>query len=313
MNKDSKIFIAGHRGLVGSAIVRKLNFEGYTNLIFRTSTELDLMNQADVEKFFNQEKPEYVILAAAKVGGIAANMAAPAEFLYNNTIIEANVIHSSYKYGVKKLLFLASSCIYPRLCPQPMKEEYLLDGKVEPTNEGYAISKIVGMKMCEMYNKQYGTDYISIMPCNIFGIGDSYDPQRAHVVGALIRKFYEGKMNNDEFVEVWGTGNARRELLFVDDLADASYYFMQNYSGNEFFNIGTGKDVSIKELAYIIKDIVGFKGEVKFDSSKPDGMPQKLMDVSKASDAGWKYKTELEEGIKLSYQDFLNNPMRAER
>lgn len=305
MNLESKIYVAGHRGLVGSAIIKHLKKHGYANLILRTSLELDLTKQNEVDAFFEQEKPEYVVLAAAKVGGIAANIKYPAEFLFNNVMIEANIINSAYIHGVKKLLFLASSCIYPRNCPQPMKEEYLLDGKVEPTNEGYAIAKIFGIKMCEMYNRQYNCDFISIMPCNIYGPGDNYDPELAHVVGALIRKFHEGKINNSSEVEIWGTGNARREFLYVDDLADACLFFLNNYSGSEFFNIGMGKDVSISELAQFIKDIVGFKGEIIFNSTKPDGMPQKLLDITKAKEAGWKYKIELLNGIGKSYLDFL--------
>lgn len=305
--KDVKIYIAGHRGMAGSAIHRNLLKKGYYNFVLRTSSELDLTIQADVEKFFEEEKPDVVVLAAAKVGGIMANIESPAVFLYDNLMIQNNVINSAYKNGVKKLVFLGSSCIYPRECPQPMKEEYLLDGKVEPTNEGYAIAKIAGMKLCEMYNRQYGTDYISIMPCNLYGIGDSFDPVKSHVVAATIRKFHEAKINNAPTVTIWGTGNARRELLFADDMADACVYLMESYSGNDFFNVGCGKDVSISELSLIVKDIVGYEGELVYDKTKPDGMPQKLMDCSKLKQDGWKYQTELEDGIRKTYQWYLDN------
>lgn len=305
--KDVKIYIAGHRGMAGSAIHRNLLKKGYHNFVLRTSSELDLTIQTDVEKFFEEEKPDVVVLAAAKVGGIMANIESPAVFLYDNLMIQNNVINSAYKNGVKKLVFLGSSCIYPRECPQPMKEEYLLDGKVEPTNEGYAIAKIAGMKLCEMYNRQYGTDYISIMPCNLYGIGDSFDPVKSHVVAATIRKFHEAKINNAPTVTIWGTGNARRELLFADDMADACVYLMESYSGNDFFNVGCGKDVSITELSLIVKDIVGYEGELVYDKTKPDGMPQKLMDCSKLKQDGWKYQTELEDGIRKTYQWYLDN------
>lgn len=305
LSKDAKIYIAGHRGMVGSAIHRKLMERGYTNFVVRTSKELDLRRQEEVEEFFLEENPDCVILAAAKVGGIMANMVSPAMFLYDNLMIQSNVIHTSYRNGVKKLLFLGSSCIYPRLSPQPMKEEYLLDGKVEPTNEGYAIAKITGMKLCEMYNKQYGTDYISIMPCNLYGYGDNFDPLRSHVVPALIRKFHEAKIYGSPFVMVWGTGNARRELLFTEDLADAAVYLLERYSGNAFYNVGTGEDISIGELAALVKDVVGYEGKIKFDTSKPDGMPQKVMDVSKLKAAGWEYKTKLKEGLSLTYEWYL--------
>ena len=307
LSKDSKIYIAGHRGMAGSAIYRKLNEKGYKNYVLRTSKELDLTIQADVKRFFIEERPEVVVLAAAKVGGIMANIQSPAEFLYDNLMIQNNIINSAYISGVKKLVFLGSSCIYPRECPQPMKEEYLLDGKVEPTNEGYAIAKIAGMKLCEMYNRQYGTDYISIMPCNLYGIGDSFDPVRSHVVAATIRKFHEAKKNNLPTVTIWGKGNARRELLFVDDMADACVYLMESYSGNEFFNVGMGSDVSITELSLMVKDVVGYRGELVYDTTKPDGMPQKLMDCSKLADKGWTYKTSLEEGLRKTYQWYLDN------
>lgn len=304
---NSKIYIAGHRGMAGSAIYRKLKEKGYSNFVLRDSKSLDLRVQADVESFFEQERPEVVILAAAKVGGIMANIESPATFLYDNLMIQNNVINFSYKYGVKKLVFLGSSCIYPRECPQPMKEEYLMDGKVEPTNEGYAIAKIAGMKLCEMYNRQYGTNYISIMPSNLYGIGDNFDPLRSHVVAATIRKFHEAKINGLSHVVVWGTGKARRELLFADDMADACVYLMENYSGNDFFNVGTGFDVSITELSMLVKDIVGYDGEIVYDKTKPDGMPQKLMDCSKLAENGWKYKTELKDGLKKTYEWYLDN------
>lgn len=307
MDKNAKIYIAGHKGMVGSAIYEKFKEKGYANFILRRSKELDLRHQADVEDFFAKERPDYVILAAARVGGIMANIESPATFLYDNLMIQNNVIHNAYKTGVKKLLFLGSSCIYPCLSPQPMKEEYLLDGKVEPTNEGYAIAKIAGMKLCQMYNKQYHTNYISVMPCNLYGIGDNFDPIRSHVVPALIRKFHEAKENNADKVVVWGTGNARRELLFTDDVADACLYLFEEYSGNEFFNVGSGKDVSIAELADIIRTVVGFQGKIVFDTSKPDGMPQKLMDVSKLEKAGWSCKTTLYDGLCLTYQWYLKN------
>ncbi|MDN3017799.1 GDP-L-fucose synthase [Paenibacillus sp. BSR1-1] len=305
MDISAKIFIAGRNGMVGSSLEREFRKRGYENIIGLSSKELDLKNQSAVEEFFSGEKPEYVVLAAARVGGIMANIESPAEFLYENLAIQNNVIHYSYRYGVKKLLFLASSCIYPRLCPQPMKEEYLLNGKLEPTNEGYAIAKIAGLKMCQMYNKQYDTDFISVMPCNVYGIGDNFDPQKSHVVAGLIRKFHQAKQENKEFVEVWGTGNARRELMFSEDLADACIFLFESYSGNEFFNVGTGSDISIKELAYLIKKVVGFDGNIKFDTTKPDGMPQKLLDVSALKKAGWVYKTDLEEGIRKTYEWFL--------
>lgn len=307
MDKNSKVFVAGHRGMAGSAIYRRLIREGYSNFALRTSEELDLTNQKATENFFNQERPDIVILAAARVGGIMANIESPATFLYENLQIQSNVIHNAYKYGCKKLVFLGSSCIYPRECKQPMKEEYLLDGKVEPTNEGYAIAKIAGLKMCEMYNRQYGTDFISIMPCNLYGIGDSFDPMRSHVVAATIRKILEAKENNSPTVTIWGTGNARRELLFADDMADACLFLLESYSGNDFFNVGTGKDVSITELSMIVKDIVGYKGDFVYDTSKPDGMPQKLLDCSKLERAGWRYRTELENGIEKTYKWYLEN------
>ena len=307
VKKDDKIYIAGHRGMAGGAIYRVMKMAGYHNFVLRTSQELDLTRQKETEKFFKYERPDVVILAAAKVGGIMANIESPGSFLYDNLMIQNNVIHNAYRYGAKKLVFLGSSCIYPRDCPQPMKEEYLMDGKVEPTNEGYAVAKIAGLKMCEMYNKQYGTDFISIMPSNLYGFGDSFDPIRSHVVAATIRKFHEAKANNSPVVTIWGTGNARRELLFADDMADACVFLLESYSGNDFFNVGTGSDVSITELSLIVKDIVGYDGKLVYDTSKPDGMPQKLMDCSKLKEAGWTYKTELEDGIRKTYQWFLKN------
>lgn len=302
IDKSMKIYIAGHKGMVGSAILRRMESEGYGNFVLRTSKELDLRNQQAVRDFFKQEKPDCVVLAAAKVGGIMANMTAPASFMYDNLMIQNNVINSSFENGVKKLLFLGSSCIYPRLAPQPMKEDYLLDGKVEPTNEGYAIAKIAGMKMCEMYNRQYGTDYISVMPCNLYGKGDNYDLESSHVVPALIRKFHEAKLNNSDTVELWGTGSARREFLYVDDMAEACLFLLENYSGSSFFNVGSGYDITIQELAETIKEVTGFEGRMVYDSSKPDGMPQKVMDVSKLTKAGWSAKTSLKDGLRQTYE-----------
>ena len=306
MNVNSKIYVAGHNGLVGSAIVREMSKCGFENIIKRNFSELDLRNQKDVLEFFETEKPEYVFLAAAKVGGIAANIESPAEFMYDNLVIQNNIIDSAYKTGVKKLLFLGSSCIYPRLCPQPMKEEYLLSGVVEPTNEGYALAKIIGLKLCEMYNRQYGTDYISVMPCNVYGQGDSFNLENSHVVAALMRKFHEAKENASDSVLVWGTGEARRELLYVDDLAEACVFLMNTYSGNEFLNIGTGFDVSIAELANIIKEVVGYQGNIVYDKSKPDGMPQKLMNISKATERGWSAKIDITEGIVKMYSWYIS-------
>jgi len=309
MNKDSKIYVAGHRGMVGSAILRKLQKEGYSNIVTKTSKELDLRNQKDVEDFFQQEKPEYVFLAAAKVGGILANNTYRAEFIYDNLMIQSNVIHSAYKYGVKKLLFLGSSCIYPKYAPQPMKEEYLLSGYLEPTNEPYAIAKITGIKMCEAYRHQYGCNFISAMPTNLYGPNDNYDLNNSHVLPALIRKFHEAKINNKKEVIVWGTGNPRREFMHVDDLADACLFLMLNYNDGKFVNIGTGKDISIRELAGLIKTIVGYEGNIIFDTTKPDGTPRKLLDLSYIHSLGWHHKIELDEGIKMTYQDFLENQL----
>lgn len=291
--------------MVGSAIYRRLQKEGYNNLIIRSSAELDLRIQSDVAVFFGQEKPEYVFLAAAKVGGIVANNTYRADFLYENLQIQNNIIHSSYLNGVKKLMFLGSSCIYPKLAPQPLKEDYLLTGLLEPTNEPYAIAKIAGIKMCDAYRSQYGCNYISVMPTNLYGYNDNYHPQNSHVLPALIRRFHEARINNLPDVTIWGTGNPKREFLFADDLAEACYYLMQNYDEEGLVNIGTGEDVSIKDLALLIKDIIGYEGEIKFDTSKPDGTPRKLMDVSKLHSKGWKHKIELRDGIKLAYEDFL--------
>jgi GDP-L-fucose synthase len=301
MQKNSKIYIAGHNGMVGSAIVRNLKSKGYHNLIHKSFSELDLLNQSDVQKFFQTEKPEYVILAAAKVGGIVANNTYRAQFIYENLQIQNNVIHTSYLNSVKKLLFLGSSCIYPKHAPQPMKEEYLLTDTLEPTNEPYAIAKIAGIKMCQAYNDQYGTDYISVMPTNLYGYNDNFDLKTSHVLPAFIRKFHDAKENNSEFVEIWGSGSPYREFLHVDDMADASVYLLENYSGNDFVNIGTGKDISIKDLALLIKEIVGFKGYLKFDSSKPDGTPKKRLDVSKLNSLGWAAKISLRDGISKTY------------
>jgi len=305
VEKNSKIYIAGHRGMVGSAIYRKLQKEGYTNIITRSSSELDLRIQSDVAEFFEQEKPEYVFLAAAKVGGIVANNTYRADFLYENLQIQNNIIHSSYLNGVKKLMFLGSSCIYPKLAPQPLKEDYLLTGLLENTNEPYAIAKIAGIKMCDAYRLQYGCNYISVMPTNLYGYNDNYHPQNSHVLPALIRRFHEAKINNVPDVTIWGTGTPKREFLFADDLAEACYYLMQNYNEEGLVNIGTGEDISIKDLALLIKDIIGYEGGIKFDSSKPDGTPRKLMDVSKLHSEGWHHKIELSDGIKLAYEDFL--------
>ncbi|TKC00311.1 GDP-L-fucose synthase [Pedobacter cryophilus] len=305
MEKTAKIYVAGHNGMVGSAIVRKLEKEGYTNIIKRSSKELDLRNQLAVAEFFDQEKPDYVFLAAAKVGGIIANNTYRAEFLYENLQIQNNVIHQSYLHAVKKLMFLGSSCIYPKMAPQPLKEEYLLTGLLEETNEPYAIAKITGIKMCDAYRAQYGCNYISAMPTNLYGYNDNYHPQNSHVLPALIRKFHEAKVNHDKTVTIWGSGSPMREFLFADDLADACFYLMQNYDEPNLINVGTGEDLSIKDLALLIKEIIGFEGELVFDSSKPDGTPRKLMDVSKLHGKGWKHKIDLREGIALAYQDFL--------
>ena len=313
MEKNSKIFVAGHRGMVGSAIVRCLKTQGYTNIITRTHAELDLINQQQVNEFFEKEKPEYVFLAAAKVGGIAANEAALADFMYDNMMLEMNVIHSAFKTGCKKLEFLGSSCIYPRMAPQPMKESCLLTGELEKTNEAYALAKISGLKYCEFLNRQYGTDFISVMPTNLYGPNDNYHPAHSHVLPALIRRFHEAKINGDKYVTCWGDGTPMREFLYVDDLAELCVFLMNSYSGNETVNAGTGKEISIKQLTELVARVVGFDGEILWDKTKPNGTPRKLLDVSKAEKLGWRYKTELEDGIRLSYRDFLDNPFRAER
>ena len=306
MEKNAKIYIAGHRGMVGSAILRKLKAAGYSNFVFRTHAEMDLCDQAAVNAFFAAEKPEYVFLAAAKVGGILANNTYRAEFIYSNIAVQTNIIHASYEHGVKKLMCLGSSCIYPREAPQPMKEEYLLTGLLEPTNEPYAIAKIVGIKMCEAYYDQYGCNFISVMPTNLYGPNDNYDPQNSHVMAALIRRIHEAKINNSPEVVVWGSGTPRREFLYVDDMAAACVMLMESYDQKQFLNIGTGSDVSIRELAELISKVIGYNGQLTWDHSKPDGMMRKLMDVTKLHALGWKHTVELEDGIRLAYQDFLS-------
>ena len=307
MEKDAKIYIAGHTGLVGSAILRLLQTRGCGNLIYRTSRELDLCNQAAVADFFAQDKPDYVFLAAAKVGGIWANNTYPAEFIYDNLMIQTNVIHNAFLTGVKKLLFLGSSCIYPKHCPQPMKEEYLLDGKLEPTNEPYAIAKIAGIKMCQSYNRQYGTHFISVMPTNLYGPGDNFDPMESHVIPALITKFHEAKITDAPEVVIWGTGSPRREFLYVDDLADACVFLMENYDAEEIINIGVGHDLTILELAQDIAEVTGYEGRLKFDSGYPDGTPRKLLDISRISEMGWRAQTPLKEGLARTYACFCQN------
>jgi GDP-L-fucose synthase len=313
MEKDAKIYVAGHRGMVGSAIVRALQKQGYTNLLLRTSKELDLRWQAAVEAFFAAEKPVYVFLAAAKVGGIMANSEQPADFMYDNMILEMNVLQAAFQNQVKKLMFLGSSCIYPRLAPQPMPESCLLTSALEQTNEAYALAKISGLKYCEYLNRQYGTDYISVMPTNLYGPNDNYHPLHSHVLPALIRRFHEAKVSDAPEVVIWGTGQPLREFLYVDDLADACVYLMNTYSGNETVNLGTGRELTIGELAALVKKVVGYTGRIAYDSSKPDGTPRKLLDVTKLTRLGWHYKTELADGIRLTYKDFLTNDMRAER
>lgn len=305
MNKTDRIYVAGHSGMAGSAIMRKLNTDGFSNIVRRTSSELDLRNQQDVNNFFENEKPDYVFLAAAKVGGIIANNTYRAEFLYDNLLIETNIIHAAYKNNVTKLLFLGSSCIYPKLAPQPLKEEYLLSGLLETTNEPYAISKIAGLKMCEYYREQYGCNFISVMPTNLYGPNDNYDLQTSHVLPALIRKFHTAKIKDDPVVSLWGTGSPKREFMYVDDLANASMYLMQNYNEKQFLNIGTGEDIAISELAESIKNITGYTGEIVWDTTKPDGTPRKLLDVTRVHTLGWKHTNSLEEGIKKTYDDFL--------
>ena len=313
MEKSAKIYVAGHRGMVGSAIVRELRRQGYENLVLRTHKELDLTRQEQVEKFFAEEKPEYVFLAAAKVGGIMGNATAKADFMYDNMILEMNVIHAAWRNGVKKLEFLGSSCIYPRLAPQPMPESCLLTSALEETNEAYALAKISGLKYCEYLNTQYGTDFISVMPTNLYGPNDNYHPTHSHVLPALIRRFHEAKESGAESVTCWGDGSPLREFLYVDDLANLCVFLMNNYSGNETVNAGTGKELTIRELTELVAKVIGYKGKILWDTNKPNGTPRKLLDVSKAKALGWTYKTELEDGIRLAYQDFLSNPMRAER
>ncbi len=313
MDKNAKIYVAGHRGMVGSAIVRELQRQGYTNIIMRTHKELDLCRQEAVEAFFAREQPEYVFLAAAKVGGIVANSEALADFMYDNMLLEMNVIHSAWNNNCRKLLFLGSSCIYPRLAPQPMQEGCLLTGELEKTNEAYALAKISGLKYCEFLNRQYGTDYISVMPTNLYGPNDNYHPTHSHVLPALLRRLHEAKEQGLSFVTCWGDGSPLREFLYVDDLAELCVFLMNTYSGNETVNAGTGKEISIKALTALVAEVVGYKGEIRWDSSKPNGTPRKLLDVSKAAALGWHYKTGLREGIALAYQDFLTNDMRQER
>lgn len=307
MRKDSKIYVAGHKGMVGSAILRNLTSNGYSNIIVRTSSELDLTRQSEVEAFFESERPEYVFLAAAKVGGIHANNTYPAEFIYKNLMIESNIIHSAYKNNVTKLLFLGSSCIYPKEAKQPIREEYLLSDYLEPTNEAYAIAKIAGVELCKFYRKQYGCDFISAMPTNLYGINDNFDLENSHVMPALIRKFHEAKIRGDSEVVMWGTGKPRREFLFADDLADACVFLMNHYSDDIHINIGTGEDIEIRELAELIKDIVGFKGAIVNDTTKPDGTPRKLLDVSRLRQLGWSYKVPLDEGIKRAYEYYIES------
>ena len=313
MEKQSKIYVAGHRGMVGSAIVRELQRQGYTNLITRTHEEVDLCRQAEVEAFFAAERPEYVFLAAAKVGGIVANQSAPADFMYENMLLEMNVIHAAWKNACKKLEFLGSSCIYPRLAPQPMPESCLLTSALEQTNEAYALAKISGLKYCEYLNRQYGTDFISVMPTNLYGPNDNYHPEHSHVLPALIRRFHEAKVSGAGSVTCWGDGSPLREFLYVDDLANLCVFLMNNYSGSETVNAGTGKELSIKQLTELVAKVVGYEGQIVWDTSRPNGTPRKLLDVSKAAGLGWTYKTELEEGIRRTYGDFLKNPCRAER
>ncbi len=306
MKKDAKIYVAGHTGMVGSALMRKFSAEGYDNLVHKNSSELDLTKQQDVDDFFADEKPEYVFLAAARVGGIYANSTFPAEFIYQNIMIESNIIHAAYRHNVEKLLFLGSSCIYPKHALQPIKEEYLLTGSLEPTNEAYAIAKIAGIELCKFYRQQYGCNFISAMPTNLYGINDNFDLETSHVLPALIRKFHEAKINKQKEVVIWGSGKPRREFLFVDDLADALLFLMDHYDGEMHVNVGTGKDITILELAQLISEIVGYAGNIKHDLSKPDGTPRKLLDVSKIHETGWKHKTSLEKGILKSYEWFIN-------
>ncbi len=313
IDRHAGIYVAGHRGMVGSAIVRELKKQGYTNLITRTHDELNLICQRETEEFFAEVKPEYVFLAAAKVGGIVANYEAPADFMYENTMMEMNVIHAAWKNGCKKLLFLGSSCIYPRMAPQPMKESCLLTSELEETNEAYALAKISGLKYCAYLNRQYGTDYISVMPTNLYGPNDNYHPTHSHVLPALIRRFHEAKEKGLASVTCWGDGSPLREFLYVDDLANLCVFLMNHYSGNEPVNAGTGKELTIKELTELTAKVIGYEGEIHWDTGRPNGTPRKLLDVSRAAELGWTYRTELEEGIRLTYEDFLKNPVRAER
>lgn len=313
MEKDAKIYVAGHRGMVGSAIVRELERQGYGNIVTRTHNELDLTRQDLVEDFFAQEKPEYVFLAAAKVGGIVANSEALADFMYLNMMLEMNVIHAAWENDCKKLEFLGSSCIYPRMAPQPMSESCLLTSELEKTNEAYALAKISGLKYCEYLNRQYGTDYISVMPTNLYGPNDNYHPTHSHVLPALIRRFHEAKENGASYVTCWGDGSPLREFLYVDDLANLCVFLMNSYSGNETVNAGTGREISIKDLTELVADVVGYEGNIRWDNTKPNGTPRKLLDVSKARNLGWSYTTELRDGIRLAYEDFLHNPVKAER
>ena len=313
MEKTSKIYVAGHRGMVGAAIMRELERQGFTNIVTRTHGELDLTCQPAVKGFFHNERPEYVFLAAAKVGGIVANQSAPADFMYENMMLEMNVLHAAWQCGCQKLLFLGSSCIYPRLAPQPMTESCLLTGELEKTNEAYALAKISGLKYCEFLNQQYGTNFISVMPTNLYGPGDNYHPEHSHVLPALIRRCHEAKVIGAPSITCWGDGSPLREFLYVDDLAELCVFLMQHYNGNETVNAGTGKELTIKALTELVAKVVGYKGEIKWDTTRPNGTPRKLLDVSKATALGWTYHTELEDGIRLAYQDFLNNPIRIER
>ena len=313
MNLNAKIYVAGHRGMVGSAIVRELQRKGYNNLLLRTHAQLDLCNQSAVNNFFAQERPEYVFLAAAKVGGIVANQTAPADFMYQNMMLEMNVIHAAWQNGCRKLLFLGSSCIYPRLAPQPMREDCLLTSALEPTNEAYALAKISGLRYCQYLNRQYGTHYISVMPTNLYGPNDNYHPEHSHVLPALIRRFHEAKTSGAEEVVCWGDGTPLREFLYVDDLAELCLHLMNHYEGDETVNAGTGKEITIKELTQLVAETVGYTGRILWDTSRPNGTPRKLLDVSKAAQLGWTYRTELPDGLRMAYQDFLQNPIRAER
>ena len=313
MEPNAKIYVAGHRGMVGSAIIRGLKRRGFENIVVRSHAELDLRDQRATDAFFAEEKPDYVFLAASKVGGIAANAAAPADFLYDNAMLEMNAIHAAWRNGCRKLLFLGSSCIYPKFAPQPMPESCLLTSALEPTNEGYALAKIAGLKYCAYLNRQHGADYVSVMPTNLYGPNDNYHPEHSHVLPALIRRFHEAKEAGAPSVTCWGDGSPLREFLYVDDLANLCVFLMNNYSGNETVNAGMGKELTIKELTELVAKIIGYEGNIKWDTTRPNGTPRKLLDVSKATALGWTYKTELEDGIRLAYDDFLNNPMRAER